>query len=189
MNDLAAASLDRSFVHQFGDRLLAVWNGHDTTDLPNLLTDDVVWIDPALPSPARGVAAVRKFMEESWRAFPDLHFEMTGSFCFADDAPVVTAPWRMTGTNLGRLEPQGYPPTGRFMEVEGVDVYTFRRDRIVGARACYDLAGASRQLGLLPAVGSRAERVMVAARRLRSRLHVGSRALALTNRLDARDPG
>ena len=27
-------------------RPLAVWNEHDTTDLPELVTDDLVWIDP-----------------------------------------------------------------------------------------------------------------------------------------------
>jgi hypothetical protein len=78
MTDSVAGSLDRSFIHTFADRLLAVWNHHDTADLPNLVTDDVAWSDPALRAPTRGVQGVRAFMENSWRAFPNLQFEVTG---------------------------------------------------------------------------------------------------------------
>ncbi len=60
------------------ERLLAVWNEHDTTDLAELVTEDVVWIDPILNEPARGINGVRQFMENSWRAMPDLHFDVTG---------------------------------------------------------------------------------------------------------------
>lgn len=189
MNDLAATSLDRSFVDRFVDRMLAVWNAHDTTDLPNLVTDDLVWRDPALVEPARGIESVRRFLEQSFRAFPDLRFELTGSRCVADDTPVLMVPWRMTGTNDGPIDPPGYPATGRIIDVRGVDIYTFRDGRVAEYRACYDTADVSRQLGLLPARGSRAERMFVATRRLRSRLRFGARALTLTNRLDARDGG
>ena len=79
--------LDRRFIDQFYERLLAVWNEHDTTDLPELVTDDVVWIDPMLVEPARGVAGVRRFMENCLHSMPDLHFDITGPRCFADDAP------------------------------------------------------------------------------------------------------
>ena len=170
MNDSVAGSLDRSFIDSFADRLLAVWNDHDTADLPNLLTDDVAWSDPALAAPTRAVQGVRAFMENSWRAFPDLQFEVTGSRCFADDAPVLVVPWRMTGTNLGPIDPPGWAPTGRRIDVEGLDEYVFRGDRLAVYRAHYDACEVGRQLGLLPATGTRAEHVLVAAQRLRARL-------------------
>jgi hypothetical protein len=104
------APFDRAFIHAFAERLLAVWNKHDTTDLPELVTEDVVWIDPMLVEPARGVEEVRRFMESSWRSMPDLNFDASSSLCFADDAPVVMAPWRMTGTHQGRFDPPGLCP-------------------------------------------------------------------------------
>ena len=165
------AQLDRAFIERYAKRLLAVWNKHDTTDLPELLTEDVIWIDPALVEPAHGVEGVRRFMEDCFRSVPDLRFDVTGSSCFADDAPVVMVPWRMTGTHLGRTGPPGYAPTGRRMDIEGVDVYTFRGQRVARYRACYDNAALARQLGILPARGSRGERISVAVQRLQARLH------------------
>lgn len=170
MTDSVAGALDRAFIDTFADRLLAVWNDHDTADLPNLVTDDIAWSDPALPAPTRGVQGVRGFMEDSWRAFPDLRFEVTGPRCFADDAPVLVVPWRMTGTNLGPIDPPGYAPTGARIDVRGVDVYVFRGERLAEYRAHYDTTEVGRQLGLLPATGTRAEHLFVAAQRLRARL-------------------
>ena len=164
------AQLDRAFVERWAARMLAVWNSHDTTDLPDLVTPDVVWIDPALAEPAHGVAGVRRFMEDSWRAVPDLRFEVTGSRCFADDAPVLMVPWRMTGTHLGPVDPPGYASTGRRIDVEGIDMYTFRGERVALYRACYDNLAVARQLGILPAPGSRGERLFAAAQRARARL-------------------
>jgi hypothetical protein len=136
MSEIASAGADRATgtaqldrAERWAARMLEVWNSHDTTDPPDLATADVVSIDPALAEPANGVATVRRFMEDSWRAVPDLRFEVTGSRCFADDAPVLMVPWRMTGTQLGPVDPPGYAPTGRRIEVEGVDVYAFRGER------------------------------------------------------------
>ncbi len=162
--------LDRAWTERFSRQLLAVWNEHDTSHLAEFVTEDVVWIDPALDRPAHGVDGVRRFMEDCWRSIPDLHFVITGPKCFAEDAPILTVPWRMTGTHLGPIDPPGYAPTGRHIDVEGVDVYTFRGDRVAHYRACYDNAEVARQLGLLPARGSRTEKLLARAQRLTLRL-------------------
>ena len=165
-----SAQLDRVLIEGCAARMLAVWNSHDATDLPDLVTADVVWIDPALAGPAHGVAGVGRFMEDSWRAVPDLRFEVTGSRCFADDAPVLMVPWRMTGTHLGPVDPPGCAPTGRRIDVEGVDVDTFRGERAAHHRACCDNLAVARQRGILPAPGSRGEHLLAAAQRARARL-------------------
>ncbi len=163
-------SLDRTFIEPYSKRLLAVWNERDTTALPDLVTEDVEWIDPALAEPARAVDGVRRFMADRFYSFPDLHFDITGSFCVADDAPVVMVPWRMTGTHLGLLDPSGYSPTGRRMDVEGIDVYTFRGQKVAHYRAHYNQVEVARQLGWLPAQGSRGERLVTAVQRLQARI-------------------
>ncbi|HTY31095.1 ester cyclase [Mycobacterium sp.] len=162
--------IDRGFFEQFAERLFAVWNQHDTMDLADLVAEDVVWIDPIVVEPARGVEGVRQFMENSWRAMPDLHFDVIGPRCFADDAPVAMVPWKMTGTYLHRFDPPGFAPTGRRIYVDGVDVYTFREHKIAHYVAYYDVSLLMRQLGILPASGSREEKMFVAVQRLRTQL-------------------
>jgi len=155
----------RKFVKAY----LAAWNDHDPEALEDLVTDYVVWIDPALAEPLRGVEAVKGFMLDSWRAFPDLRFESAGPACVAEESGVVTWPWRMTGTNRGPIDPPGFAATGRRIDVEGVDVWEFSEDRIARYRAYYDMTDLSRQLGLAPAAGSRAEKAAVRLQRLGSK--------------------
>jgi predicted ester cyclase len=65
----------------------------------------------------------------------------------------------MTGTNLGPIDPPGWAPTGRRIDVQGVDVYVFRGERLAEYRAHYDTAELARQLGLLPSTAPRWLRV------------------------------
>ena len=118
----------RSFV----ERYLAAWNGCDTDGMAQLITEDIVWADPALPEPARGVQAVQDFM-------------------------------------CGAIDPPGFAPTGRNVRVEGIDQWTMRDGRIARYRAFYDMNDLARQLGIVPAAGSGAERGMVALQRLQAR--------------------
>ena len=63
-----------SELRDFLRRYQAAWNGCDTVAMAQLVTDDIVWMDPALPEPARGIPAVQEFMRVSFRAFPDMRF-------------------------------------------------------------------------------------------------------------------
>jgi SnoaL-like protein len=59
----------------FCARYTAAWNDHDPGAMADLLTHDIVWEDPALPEPARGIPAVQEFMRAGWVGFPDLRFD------------------------------------------------------------------------------------------------------------------
>jgi hypothetical protein len=78
----------------------------------------------------------------------------------------------MAGTNTGPIDPPGLPATGRRMSIRGIDVWQFRDGLIWRYEAIYDFAAVGRQLGLLPARGSRAESLMIGARKLRARLPI-----------------
>ena len=149
---------------------MEAWNGCDTDAMAQLITEDIVWADPALPEPARGVAAVQEFMRASLRAFPDLRFGEPDPPTLAVDGEVVLWAWSMEGTHRGAIDPPGFAPTGRPMRVEGVDEWTMREGRIARYRAFYDMNDLARQLGIVPPAGSRAERGMVALQRLQARL-------------------
>jgi steroid delta-isomerase-like uncharacterized protein len=154
----------------FVDRYAAAWNDCDTRAMAALVSEDVVWEDPALPQPARGVAEVQEFMRSSFRAFPDLRFGEPDPPALAIAEDVVLWAWTMQGTNRGAIDPPGFAPTGRQMSVQGVDQWTFRDGRIALYRAFYDMNDLARQLGIVPPAGSTAERGMVALQRLQARL-------------------
>jgi steroid delta-isomerase-like uncharacterized protein len=138
--------------------------------MAQLISDDIVWADPALPEPARGVPAVQEFMRVSARAFPDLRFSEPSPPVLAVSGDEVLWAWRMEGTHRGAIDPPGFAPTGRTMRVEGIDQWTMRDGRIARYRAFYDMNDLARQLGIVPGPGSRGERAMVALQRLQARL-------------------
>jgi steroid delta-isomerase-like uncharacterized protein len=154
----------------FAARYAAAWNSADAATLAALLTEDIVWSDPALPQPARGIAAVQQFMLASVSAFPDLRFSDTDPPLLARDGDTITWGWTMTGAMRGPVDPPGFAPTGRRMSVDGVDVWHMRGPRIARYRAYYDMSDVARQLGLAPPRGGAAERAAVALQRLQARL-------------------
>ena len=156
-------------MRDFTARYTATWNGCDTAAMAELVTDDIVWADPALAQPARGVAEVQEFMRTSFRAFPDLRFSEPDPPALAISGDVVLWCWSMEGTHTGTIDPPGFAPTGRRMRVDGVDRWTMRDGRIAAYRAFYDMNDLARQLGIVPPPGSRAERGMVALQRLQAR--------------------
>jgi steroid delta-isomerase-like uncharacterized protein len=159
-----------SELDAFCARYVRAWNDHDAAAMADLVTEDVVWEDPALVVPARGVAAVQEFMRGGWRAFPDLRFDETDRPHRTASSDQVAWRWRMRGRMTGPLDPPGFAPTGRAMEIEGVDLWTMRDGRIARYRAFYDMNEVARQLGIAPASGSGAERAMVRLQRVQATL-------------------
>ncbi len=157
-------------LHEFVERYEAAWNACDTAAMAELLTEDIVWTDPALPEPARGIPAVQEFMRSTFRAFPDVRFSQPDPPALAVSGEVVLWTWHMEGTNRGAIDPPGFAPTGRRISIDGVDEWLMRDGRIYRYRAFYDMNEVARQLGLVPPPGSRAERGMIAVQRLRARL-------------------
>jgi steroid delta-isomerase-like uncharacterized protein len=160
-------------LRAFTERYVAAWNGCDTDAMAELITEDIIWSDPAMPEPARGIQAVQDFMRSSFRAFPDLRFGEPDPPVLAVTGDVVLWAWYMEGTHRGAIEPPGFAATGARMHVEGVDQWTMREGRIHRYRAFYDMNDLARPLGLVPAAGSRAERGMVALQRPQARLARG----------------
>ena len=156
-------------LQEFTQRYQAAWNGRDASAMDALVTDDVEWIDPALPEPLHGPAAVRGFMEDSWRAFPDLRFDEPDPPFLVENGDEVAWAWRMHGTFNGPMDPPGFAPTGRTMTVQGIDQWIMRDGKIARYRAYWDVMDLAVQLGIMPAPGSRAEKATVALQRLQAR--------------------
>ena len=158
------APLDPSFVADFAHRWLGAWNARDGDAVAALCTDDVLFFDPGLGEVV-GRPAVSAWVAACARAFPDYVFDEPEPPCLSPDRPKAIAPWRMRGTFTGSIEPPGFSPTGRTFELEGVDHWWFRDGLVERYRADYDSLGLLRQLGLMPARGSEAEKGLAAAQR------------------------
>jgi steroid delta-isomerase-like uncharacterized protein len=154
----------------FIERYSAAWNGRDAEAMAPLLTQDIVWHDPALPAPAHGIPAVQGFMRMSWDAFPDLRFSEPDPPFLVVNGDDIAWSWRMQGTMRGELDPPGFAPTGQAMDVTGVDLWRMRDGRIAHYQAFYDMNQVAVQLGLAPAPGSGMEKMAVRLQRLQARL-------------------
>jgi hypothetical protein len=75
----------------------------------------------------------------------------------------------MEGTQSGPIDPPGFAPTGRRIDIDGIDVWDFEDGRIERYRAYYDMAELARQIGVMPPAGSRGERAGVMLQRAQAR--------------------
>ena len=153
------------WIREFVPRWLAAWNSRNADRVLELLTDDVEVRDDSWPEAMHGHAEVRAFLEALWHAVPDMTFELLDGPYIVPGEPRASFHWRGSGTFTGRMDPPGFAPTGRRWEVDGVDFQVYRGGRIAKLRVIFDLMTVSRQLGVMPAAGSTAERAMAAAQR------------------------
>jgi steroid delta-isomerase-like uncharacterized protein len=165
----AEAVLDTAFLDDFAHRWLDGWNDHRPEDVAALCTEDVEFFDPAIGT-VHGREAVAAWVRGCVTAFPDYRFEEPEPPVPSRIPNKAIAPWRMRGTHTGPMDPPGFAPTGRAVVVDGVDHWWFRDGLVSRYRADYDSQGVARQLGLVPAVGSRGERALVRMQRLGARL-------------------
>ncbi len=97
---------------------------------------------------------IRTYFSELFAAFPDFSFEILQELA---DGPHTTIRWRARATFAGPGRFQGIAPNGARMEVEGCDVVTASDGLIDHLDAYMDSGAIARQLGLLPALESKAQ--------------------------------
>jgi steroid delta-isomerase-like uncharacterized protein len=114
----------------------------------------------------RGPGGVRDFFRGLFAAFPN--FAMTVDRIVADESSAVVQ-WHATGTFTGGAF-QNILPTGRGVEIRGVDVMEISGGLIQHNTIYYDGATFARQVGLLPPQGSRADRALISAFNAKTKL-------------------
>ncbi|MFF2551113.1 ester cyclase [Nocardia sp. NPDC058058] len=150
---------------------LRAWNSQDLEAVLALVTDDIVCTDPALCGESvTGKAAFRDYVLMTWRAFPDIHFELAGTPYLPLIGTGMAAPWRARGTFGGDLgggpSPLGLAPTGRSFDTTGVDLYELHDGRLRTWTSVADLMELARQIGMLPEARSPLFRFAIRAQRL-----------------------
>jgi steroid delta-isomerase-like uncharacterized protein len=131
----------------------------------------------------RGVDEIAAFFREMFAAFPDA--ETTVARVAAGQNEVAIE-WRMTATFTGGPF-QGIEPTGRPVELRGVDMIEIADGKNVTNTAYYDGMAFARGAGLLPPQDSGAERAMRSAVNAATKLRraVSDGREALVERRDA----
>jgi steroid delta-isomerase-like uncharacterized protein len=165
-----AATLDPAFAKDFADRYFEAWNSHEPEQLLALMHEDCVYDDSAWPRTMRSYSDTREFLEFIWRAAPDLRFEREHGPFVHPSEPRSAHYWRANATHTGPLDPPGLAPTGRRIELEGCDFLEYRHGKLARLQIVLDMADPMRQLGVLPAIGSREERLITRIAGLRAKL-------------------
>lgn len=114
-------------------------------------------VDDVLPLGIfRGREAISAFLKELFAAVPDMRF--TVERITADDK-VAAVQWRSAGT-FSAATFQGLEPTGRRVDLRGVDCLEVVDGKIVHNTGVFDGAAFARQVGLLPPEDSGADRAI-----------------------------
>ncbi len=118
------------------------------------LTEDFVVLGPVT-----GRDDIKAFFTEFFDAFPDLVF--TVERILPVDDRIAVGQWHIEGTFRGGSF-QGVEPTGKKVELRGIDVMEFKDDLLVHNTVYYDGLAFARQIGLLPPEGSRRDKAILA---------------------------
>ena len=130
------------------ERYVELYNAGDLDGVMDLYADDAVQIMPDGTFEGRSVIGER--LAKEFTAFPDLHHRFI-SFVEQDDA--FADEWVFVGTHTGPLVlPDGteLAPTGKRVEVRGMELVELRDGKIVVNNLYYDNLAVVAQLGVLP---------------------------------------
>ena len=158
-------------IEKLVEDLVSAWNEQDLSKILACMTEDVIWDDPALPSPAEGKEEVKQFCEVVLRAFPDFHYKIRNPICVDEGYSRCAVPFRITATNVGPMDPPGYGPSGKSVEFEGLDLLELRDGVISRITTYFNIVAVAEKLLAMqvrPPVGSRSERVLVWFQRVRA---------------------
>jgi steroid delta-isomerase-like uncharacterized protein len=171
IGDTEATAVDEVLVNSLIQRVVPAFNAHDADGFVAVMTEDVVFEHSAAPAPMHGRAEVSAFYTDNiWKAFPDVTMELMDGPFFHLRASRITFNWFAAGTHTGRLDPPGLAPTGKHVEFDVREIAEIRDGLVSRIRLVVDMAAVMRQLGVLPAPGTRGERAFAMMQRLQMKL-------------------
>jgi steroid delta-isomerase-like uncharacterized protein len=103
---------------------------------------------------------VRSFFGEMFSAIPDASISVLDMVAYGERAAVR---WAASGSFNGTGKFQGLAPTGAFVEIEGLDLFTIRDGLIQENFAYTNATELARQMGAAPPAGSIGEKAMLGA--------------------------
>jgi steroid delta-isomerase-like uncharacterized protein len=147
-------------VDELFDAWERAWSGRDPSAFEPLCADEFTYEDPLTPEPVHGAAGLAAHAKQLWQAFPDARVNATGERL--TDGRYACAPCKVLGTHGGQLG--GVTPTGRFVVVHALVYAELRAERLLRARAFFDVHGAATAIGVLPKPGTMGEKALLLLR-------------------------
>lgn len=134
-----------------------VFDERDFSTSHEFWSEDSVDYFLATGETVRGEAELTRWFRNLFAAVPD--WRLVVENVVDDGADQTVIQWRGEGSFTGSPF-QGVKATGRRIEIRGCDVIRLAPDgRVVSNTVYYDGAGFARQIGMLPAAGTRADRM------------------------------
>jgi steroid delta-isomerase-like uncharacterized protein len=131
-------------------------NRRDIATLKQMWTDDTLQRFP--DRTCRGADEIAEYFEEVLAGLSDLHFDVRD---VSEDGENVYVHWHLTATHTGPL--QGFEPTGKRVELDGIDHFVVRDGKVASNFIVFDQLQYGRQLGVMPPDGSAGDKAMKAA--------------------------
>ena len=98
----SATTPSTEWLHDFMQRWRDAWNSHEIDGVLALMTEDVEARDDSWLKVMRGHAEVREFLEATWRAMPDMAFEMLSGPYVIPGEPCAAFHWHGGATSRAR---------------------------------------------------------------------------------------
>lgn len=133
---------------QLLDRYVERYNAGDLDGVMDLYAEDAVQIMP--DGTYEGWNAVRERLAQELDGFTDLNHTVRS---FVEQGDLFADEWTFVGTHTGSFRlPDGteLPPTGKRVEIRGMEVVRVRDGKIVLNSLYYDTMAVAVQLGLVP---------------------------------------
>jgi steroid delta-isomerase-like uncharacterized protein len=138
-------------------------NEHDVAPLKQFWTADTVERFP--DRSCRGADEIAGYFEDAFRGIPDFHMEI---ITLAEQDEHVFVHWHLTGTHRGVM--LGIEPTGKRLDVDGIDHFVLRDGAVVSNFVVFDQMQYAREIGMMPADGSTADKALKAVFNGRTKL-------------------
>src|SRR4051812_496421 len=132
-------------------------NAHDIAALRAVWAPDVTERFP--DKTCHGPDELAEHFGGLFAAMPDFHMEVVQTL---EDGETGFARWVLTGNHTGGPF-SGIERTGASVRLDGMDEFTIRDGKVASNFVVFDQMDVGRQLGLLPADGSAADRALKAA--------------------------
>src|SRR5579864_5257251 len=129
---------DKEIVEQ----VFSAWNSHDPEKVLAFYSDGIVYEDVPLGLVNHGKAELRKFVEDTLTAFPDLKVQIVSSSIWNNHG-VSEVVWG--GTD------KGFWKTNKQFSVRMLSTFELQGAKFSRNKDFYDLASVMRQVGVLPA--------------------------------------
>src|SRR5262245_18402393 len=130
------------------ERYVECYNAGDLDGVMDLYAEDAVQLMP--DGTVEGRSVIRDRLAKELTAFSDVHHRFI-SYVEEDDA--FADEWIFVGTQTGPLVMRDgidVPPTGKRVEVRGMELVELRDGKIVANNLYYDTLAVAGQLGVLP---------------------------------------